>query len=47
MPFGQLPLLQIDGLEIVQPQAIVTYVARFQSNLYAIDPLICYCHGGE
>ncbi|RYY82839.1 hypothetical protein EON63_12515, partial [archaeon] len=28
LPFGQLPLLQIDGLEIVQSQAIVRYVAR-------------------
>ena len=28
LPFGQLPLLQIDGLEIVQSQAIVRYLAR-------------------
>ncbi len=26
--FGQLPLLQIDGLEIVQSQAIVRYIAK-------------------
>ena len=28
LPFGQLPMLQIDGLEIVQSQAIVRYLAR-------------------
>jgi glutathione S-transferase len=28
LPFGQLPLLQIDGLEIVQSQAIVRYIAK-------------------
>lgn len=28
LPFGQLPLLQIDGLEIVQSQAIVRYLAE-------------------
>eukprot|EP01033_Poteriospumella_lacustris_P007837 gene7838-5639_t len=28
LPFGQLPLLQIDGLELVQSQAIVRYLAR-------------------
>ena len=28
LPFGQLPLLQIDGLELVQSQAIVRYIAR-------------------
>lgn len=28
LPFGQLPLLQIDGLEIVQSQAIVRFLAR-------------------
>jgi glutathione S-transferase len=28
LPFGQLPLLQIDGLEIVQSQAAVRYLAR-------------------
>ena len=28
LPFGQLPLLQIDGYEIVQSQAIVRYLAR-------------------
>ena len=28
LPFGQLPLLQIDGLEIVQSQSIVRYLAR-------------------
>mmetsp|Transcript_2845 Transcript_2845/g.5992 ORF Transcript_2845/g.5992 Transcript_2845/m.5992 type:complete len:305 (-) Transcript_2845:94-1008(-) len=28
LPFGQLPLLQIDGVEIVQSQAAVRYLAR-------------------
>jgi glutathione S-transferase len=28
LPFGQLPLLQIDGLELVQSQSIVRYLAR-------------------
>jgi glutathione S-transferase len=28
LPFGQLPLLQIDGMEIVQSQAAVRYLAR-------------------
>lgn len=28
LPFGQLPLLQIDGIEIVQSQAAVRYLAR-------------------
>lgn len=28
LPFAQLPLLQIDGLELVQSQAIVRYLAR-------------------
>lgn len=28
LPFGQLPLLQMDGLEIVQSQAAVRYLAR-------------------
>lgn len=28
LPFGQLPLLQIDGIEIVQTQAIIRYLAR-------------------
>jgi glutathione S-transferase len=28
LPMGQLPLLQIDGLEIVQSQAIIRYIAR-------------------
>ena len=32
LPFGQLPLLQIDGLEIVESQAIVRYLAR-RANL--------------
>ena len=30
--FGQLPLLQIDGLELVQSQAIIRYLAK-RSNL--------------
>jgi hypothetical protein len=28
LPFGQLPLLQIDGMEIVQSQAAVRYLAK-------------------
>lgn len=28
LPFGQLPLLQIDGLEVVQSQACIRYLAR-------------------
>lgn len=28
LPFGQLPMLQIDGLELVQSQAIVRYIAK-------------------
>lgn len=28
LPFGQLPLLQIDGLELVQSQAIIRYLAK-------------------
>ncbi len=32
LPFGQLPLLQIDNLEIVQSQAIVRYLAK-RANL--------------
>lgn len=28
LPFGQLPLLQIDGFEIVQSQAMVRYLAK-------------------
>lgn len=37
LPFGQLPLLQIDGLEIVQSQAMVRYIAR-RGGLYPTDP---------
>ena len=36
LPFGQLPLLQIDGVEIVQSQAIVRYLAR-RANLTGKD----------
>lgn len=28
LPFGQLPMLQIDGLELVQTQAIIRYIAK-------------------
>lgn len=28
LPFGQLPMLQIDGLELVQTQAILRYIAK-------------------
>ena len=43
LPFGQLPLLQIDGLELVQSQAIIRYLAK-RSNLIgkdSIDELKC------
>lgn len=43
LPFGQLPLLQIDGMEIVQSQAAVRYLARrahIQGNS-AQDALKC------
>lgn len=36
LPFGQLPLLQIDGLELVQSQAIIRYLAR-RANLTGND----------
>lgn len=32
LPFGQLPLLQIDGFELVQSQAIVRFIAK-KANL--------------
>lgn len=32
LPFGQLPLLQIDGIELVQSQAIIRYLAS-RANL--------------
>ena len=28
LPFGQLPLLQIDNLELVQSQSIIRYIAK-------------------
>lgn len=28
LPFGQVPLLQIDGLNIVQSMAILNYISR-------------------
>jgi glutathione S-transferase len=28
LPFGQIPMLQIDGLEIVQSQAVIRYLAK-------------------
>ena len=43
LPFGQLPLLQIDGIDIVQSQAAVRYLAR-RANLYgksAFDEVKC------
>ncbi len=36
LPFGQLPMLQIDGVEIVQSQAIIRYIAR-RANLTGKD----------
>lgn len=36
LPFGQIPLLQIDGLEIVQSQAAVRYLAK-RANLIGIN----------
>lgn len=37
LPFGQLPLLQIDGIEIVQSQAAVRYLAR-RAKIYGNSP---------
>ena len=37
LPFGQLPLLQIDGLELVQSQTIVRYLAK-RANLMGTTP---------
>jgi len=35
--FGQLPLLEIDGLKLVQSNAVTRYVAS-RSNMYSTDP---------
>lgn len=43
LPFGQLPLLQIDGVELVQSQAIIRYLAK-RANLMgatAKEEVIC------
>jgi glutathione S-transferase len=37
--FGQMPLLQIDGINIVQSQAIVRYIAR-RENLVGSSPQV-------
>lgn len=37
--FGQMPLLQIDGINIVQSQAIVRYLAR-RGNLVGSSPQV-------
>jgi glutathione S-transferase len=40
LTFGQLPLLEVDGLRIVQSQAIVRYVAR-RGGLVGVDDAEC------
>lgn len=37
LPFGQLPMLQIDGVELVQTQAIIRYLAR-RANIAGETP---------
>jgi glutathione S-transferase len=37
LPFGQLPLLQIDGVELVQSQTIIRYLAK-RANLMGASP---------
>ena len=37
LPFGQLPLLQIDGIELVQSQTIIRYLAK-RANLMGATP---------
>lgn len=41
LPFGQLPLLQIDDLEIVQSQAAVRYLAR-RANIQGTGGLVYF-----
>jgi glutathione S-transferase len=43
LPFGQLPLLQIDGLELVQSQVIVRYLAKRgnMAGLNSADEIKC------
>jgi glutathione S-transferase len=43
LPFGQLPLLQIDGLDIVQSQAIIRYLARKHQLLGKNDEEMLRC----
>lgn len=43
LPFGQLPLLQIDGIEIVQSQAAVRYLAKRGNLLGTNDEEILKC----
>jgi glutathione S-transferase len=43
LPFGQLPLLQIDGLDIVQSQAIVRYLARKHNLIGKSDEEMLRC----
>ncbi len=37
LPFGQLPLLQIDGYDLVQSQAILRYLAK-RANIAGTTP---------
>jgi glutathione S-transferase len=37
LPFGELPLLQIDNVELVQPQAIIRYLAN-RANIAGSSP---------
>ena len=39
LTFGQLPLLQIDGLDLVQSQAIIRYLAG-KGNLLGSSPQV-------
>jgi glutathione S-transferase len=41
LPYLQVPLLEIDGLKLVQSKSIVRYLAR-RSGLYPTDIVSCY-----
>lgn len=43
LPFAQLPLLQIDGLEIVQSQAMVRYSQYVYITLCNLSWLLHFC----
>jgi glutathione S-transferase len=40
--FGQVPMLEIDGLELVQSQAIIRYLAR-KHSLSGSTPRVSVC----